>query len=89
MLSTAYPNSEFIVANTFAKRKKLEPNDINFSQGFSQKVVILENNNPILAFFINIISQPIQHLNISSAFIVYTITEMHMVLYNTIDVYPA
>ena len=28
-----------IVANTLAKWKKLEPNDINFSQGFSQKVV--------------------------------------------------
>ena len=35
----AYPDSEIIVANTLAKWKKLEPNDINFSQGFSQKVV--------------------------------------------------
>ena len=35
----AYPGSEFVVANTLAKRKKLEPNEINFSQGFSQKVV--------------------------------------------------
>ena len=34
----AYPGSEFIVANTLAKWKKLEPNEINFSQGFSQKV---------------------------------------------------
>ena len=34
-----YPDSEFVVANTLAKWKKLEPNDINFSQGFSQKVV--------------------------------------------------
>ena len=33
-----YPGSEFVVANTLAKRKKLEPNEINFSQGFSQKV---------------------------------------------------
>ena len=35
----AYPGSEFDVANTFAKWKKLEQNEINFSQGFSQKVV--------------------------------------------------
>ena len=35
----AYPGSEFVVANTSAKWKKLEPNEINFSQGFSQKVV--------------------------------------------------
>ena len=32
--------------------------------------VYLENINLILAFIINIISQPIEHLNISSAFIV-------------------
>ena len=35
----AYPGSEFVVANTLAKWEKLEPNEINFSQGFSQKVV--------------------------------------------------
>ena len=35
----AYPGSEFVVANTLAKWKKLEPNEINFSQDFSQKVV--------------------------------------------------
>ena len=34
-----YPGSEFVVANTLAKQKKLEPNEIVFSQGFSQKVV--------------------------------------------------
>ena len=32
----AYPGSEFVVANTLAKWKKLEPNENN--QGFSQKV---------------------------------------------------
>ena len=36
-----YPGSEFVVApgvvaNTLAKWKKLEPNEIDFSQGFSQ-----------------------------------------------------
>ena len=31
----AYSSSEFVVANTFAKWKKLEPNEIDFSQGFS------------------------------------------------------
>ena len=36
--SRAYPGSEFVVANNLAKLKKLEPNEINFSQGFSQKV---------------------------------------------------
>ena len=39
MIFRAYPGSEFVVANTFAKLKKLEPNAIDFSQGFSQKVV--------------------------------------------------
>ena len=34
-----YPGSDFVVANTLAKWKKLEPNEINFSQGFSMKVV--------------------------------------------------
>ena len=29
----------FVEANTLAKTKKLEPNEIDFSQGFSQKVV--------------------------------------------------
>ena len=38
-LCRAYPGSDFVVANTLAKWKKLEPNEINFSQGFSQKVV--------------------------------------------------
>ena len=35
----AHPGSEFVVANTLAKWKKLEPNITNSSQGFSQKVV--------------------------------------------------
>ena len=35
----AYPGSEFVVANTLAKWKKLEPNKIDFSRGFSQEVV--------------------------------------------------
>ena len=35
----AYAGSEFVVANTLAKWKKLEPNAINFSEGFIQKVV--------------------------------------------------
>ena len=29
-----------VVANTLAKWKKLEPNEIDFSQGLSQKVVL-------------------------------------------------
>ena len=33
------PGSEFVVAMILAKRKKLEPNEIDFSQGFSQEVV--------------------------------------------------
>ena len=35
----AYPGSEFVVANALVKWNKLEPNqnEINFSQGFSQK----------------------------------------------------
>ena len=38
-LHRAYPGSESVVANTLAKWTKLEPNEINFSQGFGQKVV--------------------------------------------------
>ena len=38
-MSRAYPSSEFVVANTLAKWEKSEPNEIDFSQGFSQKVV--------------------------------------------------
>ena len=38
-LYRAYPGSEFVVANTVAKWKKLELNEIEFSQGFSEKVV--------------------------------------------------
>ena len=53
------------------------------------ETLLLKNINLILAFIINIISQPIEHLNISSAFIVYTNTEMHVVLYKTIAVYTA
>ena len=33
----AYPGSEFVVANTLAKWKKLEPNEINFNQGLAKK----------------------------------------------------
>ena len=35
----AYPGSKFAVTNTLAKWKKLEPNEINFSQDFCEKVV--------------------------------------------------
>ena len=37
-LRRAYPGSEFVVANTLAKWKKLGQNEINLSQGFGQKV---------------------------------------------------
>ena len=39
MYYRAYPGSEFAVANTLAKWKKLESNENDFSQDFSQKVV--------------------------------------------------
>ena len=39
IIPRANPASEFIVANTLAKWKKLEPDEIDCSQGFSQKVV--------------------------------------------------
>ena len=35
----AYPGSDFVVANTLANWKKLEPNEIDLSEGFSWKVV--------------------------------------------------
>ena len=40
-LYRACPGSEFVVANTLAKWKKLEPNEINFSLGFSHQQVVL------------------------------------------------
>ena len=53
------------------------------------QVVYLENINLILAFIVNIISQPVEHLNISSAYIVCSNTEMHVLLYTTVNVYTA
>ena len=38
-LTRAYPGSEFVVANTLAKWKRLEPNEIDFRKDISQKVV--------------------------------------------------
>ena len=40
MMHRAYRGSKFVVANTLAKWKKLEPIEIDFSQDFSQKVVL-------------------------------------------------
>ena len=45
--------------------------------------------NLILAFTIKIISHVIEYLNMSTASIVRIYTEMHVVLYVTIDVYTA
>ena len=39
LLFRANPGLEFVVAKTLAKWKKLGPNELYFSQGFSQKVV--------------------------------------------------
>ena len=36
--------TEYFVANTLAKWRKLEPNEINFSQGFSQKVHVVSTH---------------------------------------------
>ena len=38
-MSVINPTSEFFVANTLAKRNKLEPSKIDFSQGLGQKVL--------------------------------------------------
>ena len=38
LLHRAYSGSEVVMANTLAKWKKLEPIEINFSQGFSQYI---------------------------------------------------
>ena len=48
--------------------------------------LLLLNINLILAFIINIISQLIEHLNISPTFILHTNMEMHVVLYIAIVV---
>ena len=39
LVGRAYSSLEFAVANTLAKWKKWEPNEISFSQGFSPKLV--------------------------------------------------
>ena len=52
-------------------------------------VIYLENINLTLAFIIYIISQPIEHLNIYSVFIVCSNTEMHVILYGIVNVYSA
>ena len=62
---------------------------MNFLELAVPRAVYLENINLILAFIINIISQPIELLNISWAFIVDTNTERHVILFNTIDIYTA
>ena len=36
----AYPGLKFVVANTLAKWKKLEPNEINLSQGFKPESIV-------------------------------------------------
>ena len=51
-LHRAYPGSEFVVANTLAKWKKLEPNEINFSQGFGHQQVVLYLNHYLLCLLI-------------------------------------
>ena len=39
LLCRVYPGSEFVVANTLVKWKKLEPSETNLNQGFSKIVV--------------------------------------------------
>ena len=51
---------------------------VNFNKQY--KDLLLKNINLILAFNINIISQAIEHLNISSAFIVYTAIKLNFLL---------
>ena len=40
-ITRAYLGLEFVVANTLAKWKKLEPNEINFSQGLARKYQVV------------------------------------------------
>ena len=51
-LARAYPGSEFVVANTLAKWKKLEPNEINFSQKVStfNSLPAMSADNPCKQF---------------------------------------
>ena len=57
----ANPGSEFVVANTLAKWKKLELSEFDFSQGFSQKVVLRScsvfNSLPASRDYINLCKQ--------------------------------
>ena len=40
--SRSYSGSEFVVANTLAKRKKLEPNEINFNRSSINKLFCIK-----------------------------------------------
>ena len=51
--------------------------------------IFLEDINLILAITINIISQPIEYLNISSVYIVCSNSEMQVIPYSTVNVYTA
>ena len=51
----ANPGLEFVVANTLAKWKKLEPNEMDFSQGFSQKVVSRSYSLPASGYYCHLL----------------------------------
>ena len=60
MFTRAYPGSDFDVANTLAKMKKLKPNEIDFSQVFSQKVVSVFNSLPASGDFCHLLMTQIR-----------------------------
>ena len=51
----AYPGSEFVVANTLAKWKKLEPNEIDFSQGVVSRSCSVFNSFPASGDFCHLL----------------------------------
>ena len=60
----------------FSSVKSLNQKVLSKSKG--KRLVLLENIDLALALIINIISQLIEHLNISSVFIAYINTKMHV-----------
>ena len=55
MKNRAYPGSEFVVANTQAKQKKLEPNEIDFSQKVVSRSLSVFNSFPASSDFYHLL----------------------------------
>ena len=55
ILHKAYPSSDFVVANTLAKWKKLEPNEFDFSQKVVSRSFSVFNSLPASGNFCHLL----------------------------------